>query len=580
MPAERMETEVRYLAEANLTTVTFEDLPVPCDAFLEACDRYGLMYWTSFYSSYWVRPGANVPTDQRLLADCAVDVIKRYWNHPSVVLYSCVGEGVPAKDIYLTWRKNVLALDRTRHFIPTIDVRFPMDWLKEDVPTGLHDAVAFDWIDPAGYYQKVRAGGKWMYNTEVSIASLPPVSSLRKFVPNLLKETRAKPAPFSVDATWAHHDATLYMKDYDPAIRRLYGPPRSAEDYCWKAHLVTATQHRAWSEAANHRMWEITSGIWQWKLNSCWPSVGWQIYDWYLKPMVSYYSYKSAFEPLHVQLSPLDSMVTVVNRRLGAETDLKVRARVFDSRMVLKWEKQATTGVEANAYQDVFTVPKISGLSPVYFARLDLTDGGGKLLSENFYWLSSRQPADYTALEHLPTVRLKVSPEIETRGGQTIAHVRLENPSAHLAFFVQLAITKGSQGDEVLPVFWDENYFSLLPKEAKQVDATFATAALSGTTPVVEVGGWNVQTSFDCTDLKLSKTEVPANETVSVAATIKNTFLDGSRIELCVDNEAVDSTFLWARGDSGRRAAFELKLRQPGSHEIKVGNRRAVLLVK
>ncbi|HIE27440.1 TPA: hypothetical protein EYP66_09155 [Candidatus Poribacteria bacterium] len=53
----------------------------------------------------------------------------------------------------------------------------------------------------------------------------------------------------------------------------MYGSPESVEDHCKKGHLVTAEQHRAMFEAVNHRMWDITSGFTEWKLNSCWPSV-------------------------------------------------------------------------------------------------------------------------------------------------------------------------------------------------------------------------------------------------------------------------------------------------------------------
>ena len=66
-------------------------------------------------------------------------------------------------------------------------------------------------------------------------------------------------------------------------------------------------------EAVNHRLWDITSGFTQWKINSAWPDVQWQIFDWYLKPMVSYYFIKRANEPLHIQLGLLEPMVTVVN---------------------------------------------------------------------------------------------------------------------------------------------------------------------------------------------------------------------------------------------------------------------------
>ena len=611
MPAKRMEAEVRYLSEANLNTVTFEDVPAPGDEFLDACDRYGLMYWTSFYSSYWVQPETNWPLDHQLLAQCGVDVIKRYWNHPSIVLYSCVGEGMPSKDIYLTWRKDVLALDRTRLFVPTLDVRQRVPWIEQDLPTGLHDAGTFWEISPPGYYQRVREGKKWMFNTEVSIATPPQVNNLNKFLPELLKDPGTGKEVFPVDATWAHHDASNYIKDLDPAIRLFYGPPRNVEDYCWKAQILSAERHRAWSEAVNHRMWDITSGVWQWKLNACWPCVGWQIYDWYLKPLANYYYYKSAFEPLHVQLSPLDDRVTIVNRRLQPATNLAVWARVYDSHMKLRWERRSTDGVAANAYHDVFAIPRLADLTAVYFVKLQLSREG-RPVSENFYWLSSKpyaeaadaqadlhalvsaasalprggfsslsshDSADYSDLQRLPTVKLNTTHRIETRGKERIAHVHLENPTGQLAFFTHLAVTKGPQGEEVLPIYWDDNYFSLLPGESREIEATFAAEDLQGTSPVVEVGGWNVESPFGCTALRASKVQVQAGEPLTITATIRNTFLDGSRVDLYVDHEPVDWRLFWARGAKARELTFPLKLGQPGTHQIRVGNQTATVLV-
>lgn len=493
MPDDRMEAEVRYLTHANLNTVTFEDVPAPNDAFLEACDRHGLMYWMSFFSSYWIQPETNYPLDHALLNQCTVDLIKRYRNHPSLVLYSCVGEGVPSEDIYRTWRKTVLSLDRTRLFVPTEDVRFMVDWLKEDVPTGLHDAVSFEWISPADYYRKVRAGGKWMFNTEVSIATYPPVSSLKKFIPKLVTDCKEKPAPLPVDETWAHHDASEWMQDYDPAIRRLYGEPKDLEDYCMKAALVSAAQHRAWSEAANHRMWTITSGLWQWKLNSCWPSVGWQIYDWYLRPLASAYYYRTAYEPLHVQLSPLDSMVTVINRRPNAERGMTVHVAVYDSYSKRCWEKDATVDAAADNYTDVFTVPLIDGLTPVYFVDLKLRNAAGDIVSRNFYWLSSKEPADFRSLADLPPVKVTTSHEIESSGDESVVRVRIANPTDRIAFFIHLALVRSVDGEEILPVFWDDNYFSLTPYETRVISARVATKNLDGQPIHLQAEGWNIK---------------------------------------------------------------------------------------
>ena len=574
MPAARTEAEVRYLAEANLHTVTFEDVPLPNDAFLEACDRYGLMYWCSFYGSYWVGPLGNRPLDRGLLAQCGEDVIKRCCNHPSVILYSCVGEGSPDKDVYLRWRKAVREMDGTRLFVPTIDVRKgqAQEWFKEELPTGLHDDTAFGWRDPATYYRNVRDGGTWTFNTEVGFGSLPPVDSLRRFLPDLFASKPGSGA-FPLDKTWAHHGANSYYKAYDDAIRRLYGEPEGVVDYCMKAHLVTATQHRAWSEAVNHRLWEITSGLWEWKVNSCWPDVNWQIYDWYLRPMVSAYYYRLAFEPLHVQLSPLDGMVTVINRRVSPEKGLTVDVSVLDGDSKLLWRRSAAADVAGETYRDVFAVPRLELPTPVYFAALKLRGAQGKIVSRNFYWLSAKEPADYRGLSKLPMVKLRASHEIERVGEESVVRARVANPTDRVALFVQLALTRTADGAEILPVFWDDNYFSLAPGEEREVTARVAARDLDDVSPQLEIGGWNVESDCRCTALVASKSAAKAGETISVTATVAATFLNGSRLTLLVDDHAADGKWVWARGGRSEEVSFQVRIFQTGEHRLTVRDR-------
>jgi len=47
-----------------------------------------------------------------------------------------------------------------------------------------------------------------------------------------------------------------------------------------------------------------------------------------------------------------------------------------------------------------------------------------------------------------------------------------------------------------LPIFWDDNYFSLLPQESREITATYAVAALDGSQPDVKVETWNDITGF------------------------------------------------------------------------------------
>jgi exo-1,4-beta-D-glucosaminidase len=613
MPRERMEAEVRYLTDANLNTVTVEDLPALNDEFLDACDQLGLMYWMSFYSSSWVESATNWPLDHKLLEKCGEDLIRRYRNHPSLMLYSCVGEGMPSEDIYMAWRKDIVELDNTRLFVPTIDVRTKAKWVDPDLPTGIHDANTFWDVTPPGYYQRVRAGGKWMFNTETSIITIPPISHLSKFIADL-NYTSGPGSLFNPqDASWAHHDYTRWVKDFDPALKLYYGTPDCLVDYCWRAQLLSAERHRAWSEAVNHRMWDITSGVWQWKLNSCWPSVGWQIYDWFLKPLVSSYYYKSSFEPLHIQLSPVDGMITIVNRRLQPERDLDVDVSVYNIDMKLLWKQQTIMNIGPNTYRDVInskiasndypyavSIPPLSDLSPVYFVKLKLSRDG-KLLSDNFYWLSSKpyakddpeafrrggfdlisasNTADFSALNDLPAVKLNVSQNVEVKGDEQVVNVSLHNPTPHLAFFIQLAVTKDSRGEEILPVSWEDNYFSLLPGETRQVKARYATKDLKGSKPYVEVGGWNIQTDYHCTGLTASKDKIKSGEPFTVTAKIRDTFLDGSRVSLIMDGEPFNSHWAWARGENLSQTDFKCEISKPGKHVLTVGEKSITVEVE
>ena len=81
----------------------------------------------------------------------------------------------------------------------------------------------------------------------------------------------------------------------------------------------------------------------------------------------------------------------------------------------------------------------------------------------------------------------------ERKGEDAITHVTLVNSSKGLAFFVRLKVDKGKGGEEILPVLWQDNYFSLLPGEQREVTATYRARELGTARPAIEVSGWNVE---------------------------------------------------------------------------------------
>jgi PAS domain-containing protein len=522
----RVEAELRYLVEANLNYIVFEDIPNPPDWYLDLCDRYGILFWNCFYDCYWLQYNRPWNVDLQVLEACTVDLVKRYRNHPSLILYMAQNEGETREDVYEMWRRTVLALDTTRFLVPSgsfPDYRTQVpEWFRKDLPVGLNDYLpkTYGWQLPQVYYRFVREQRNWMFMIESCSASVPPLESLVRFIPQLrdLPPNGGDSPRYPLDATWAHFGANAYYEWFDRGLRLLYGEPKDVRDYVWKAHLVTYDQHRGFFEAVHHRLWDLTSGFGEWKLNSAFPDVQWQIYDWFLRPMVSLYAIRKACARLAVQLCPLDGVVAVVNNRFEALAGLTVQAEVRDLAMNVLHRHVAEVAVAANSYREVFAVPLPSSVAstPVYVVKLELRDSSGALLADNFYWLSPRlddvetvytddlrkfpanrplllpqQTPCFPELAGLPPARLELSAERLPRvGGGVAVRVRVANPGAGLAFFIRVRLLRRADGEEILPVFWSDNYFSLLPQESKDLTVELATA--TATDLQLAVDGWNI----------------------------------------------------------------------------------------
>lgn len=497
----RVYDEARLLAKANVNMVANEDAPSPPDLVLDSYDKYGLMYWETFYQCYRMYPGdtltQNNPLDHELALGEAQDIIKRYRNHPSLVIWCASNEVVVAEDLYTGLRKNVFNLDGTRPFLAASSTAWDIDkltpYIKEDLPLGTTDDgdPDYNWNPEHFYFDKILEVNKQAFRNELGVASVPVYSSLKKFIPKFSKDTDGP--YFPLDSTWAEHgawdDNNYAFRGYDNAIRTLYGKPKSVEDYAKKAQFVNANSYRAMFEAANHRMWDITSGVMLWKLNDCWPSVLWQLYDWYQCQNAAYYYSLKAMEPVHIQMNANKPVVSAINRRHVALDSLAVDVRVVDFNMKTVWMKSESLNIGADMFKELFEIPHGLKLTPVYFVKLGLKEKDGTMLSENVYWLSTGALPDYSGLSDLEPVPVEMTANKEVDGKENHITVKLANNTGKLAFFNRLVITKGKGGEEVLPTFWDSNFIILFPGEEKTVKATIETEDLHGEEPYLSIDG-------------------------------------------------------------------------------------------
>jgi exo-1,4-beta-D-glucosaminidase len=498
---ERLEAQTRYVREMNLNTIRLEG-KLDSDDFFDLADRYGILVMAGWCCcDHWERWDEWSAGDRRIAAASLADQAARLGNHPSVLVWLNGSDRHPPADVermYLdvlqeaNWPKPVLS-SATEHGSSVSGA------------TGVKMSGPYDYVPPNYWLQETSQGGAMGFNTETSPgAAIPPVESLRKMLP---PEHLWPP-----DEYWDFHaggGAFKNLQRFNHALDRRYGAPRNLQDYVWKAEAASYEGERAMFEAWGRNKYEAT-GVIQWMLNNAWPSIIWHLFDYYLQPGAGYFATRKACEPVHAQYSYDDGSFCIVNDSSRGFTGLQLAAHVYDFDMQEKFAKTYTVDAPADTSPRVGGLPDISNLSPVYFLRLDLRDAQGQIVSTNFYWLSKKPDtlnsnaytwyytpessfADFSELSSLEATDVRASGAYAPHEGEGEVRVRLENPSPHLAFLVRLQLLAGNQGQDILPIYWDDNYISLLPGELRHITARFPlNQPRASARPVLAVDGWNV----------------------------------------------------------------------------------------
>ncbi len=68
----------------------------------------------------------------------------------------------------------------------------------------------------------------------------------------------------------------------------------------------------------------------------------------------------------------------------------------------------------------------------------------------------------------------------------------LKNAGTGLAFLVHLRLVKGAEKTDILPIFWEDNYISLLPGESREVRVHVRKADLGAARPELLLDGFNL----------------------------------------------------------------------------------------
>ena len=514
--AETIAAELKYVRHINLNCVRFEGIWGKDQRLYDLCDEYGILAMVGWschweHEQYLGKPaddlygGVTSPEDIELVSRSWRDQLVWLRNHPSIFVWAVASDKLPAPELERRYIDIFQECDPTRPYLVSTGgvgseqrIVCPEELVSEvSGSSGVKMLGPYEYTPPVYWYTDTRRGGAYGFNTETSPgAAVPTLESLKKMLPD--------DHLWPIDDWWHFHcglNEFTSLDCYREAIRRRYGEPGSLEEFALKAQVLNYELIRPMFEAFRLNKGRAT-GVIQWMLNAAWPKMYWQLYDWYLMPTGTFYGAKKACEPRQLVYHYGDRGIYLVDDRDGETRSLTADVRVYDieSRLFLAARLPITSN-------KVFELPRFRTISTTHFLHLGLSDSGGDTIATNLYWLStkpdvldyerkvtpweyytpSKEYANLTGLNALPQADLEVKCRIDEQGGIV---VDLANHGDGIAFFIELLLTDESTGEPVVPIFWQDNYVSLLPGEARTV-----TAQVESPTgrPALLVRGWNVE---------------------------------------------------------------------------------------
>jgi mannosylglycoprotein endo-beta-mannosidase len=492
----RYDAEVRFHRDMNLNLIrVWGGALIERPEFYAACDKYGMLVFQDMWGSgdcngRWVDPmklddqwtRRKYPDDHALYIKSIEDQVKMVRNYASLAIWCGGNEITPPEDILVAIRDTIMPkLDNSRWFVEYSN----SEKMSRNVLGGNGDGPYG--IQPLSTFWDHRT---FPFNSEVGSIGINDYEGFKRFMPvqnRIAPEYNASTGRNKTDSVWEYHK---YI-GYDTSINK-YGKAKDLEDFAAKAQLVNYDQYRGLMEGFSSHMWDWYTGVIIWKTQNPWTALRGQMYDYYLDPNACLYGLHSGSQPLHIMYNPGDGMVMVANNTFKTHTNMLIVAKIYDMSgkdtlltQVFADVTPTTTKRYFSIKQDIDKLAKNKGA----FVDLELLDYNQKIISQNIYWVPNEK-GDYTGLQSMPASQVSTTAKLIAKGK---IEVTLTNPkNAPLAFFNRLSLVDDQTKQRLLPVFYSDNYISVLPGTSKTVTIDYDTAQYPNT-PLLSISGWNLK---------------------------------------------------------------------------------------
>jgi hypothetical protein len=122
------------------------------------------------------------------------------------------------------------------------------------------------------------------------------------------------------------------------------------------------------------------------------------------------------------------------------------------------------------------------------FLSARLRNKDQQIIDDNLYWFPD-STGNYSGLQKMQAAKVQI---VAQKAGPDSIRVKISNPAnGPVAFFSRVSLVDSKTKKRILPVFYNDNYVSVLPGEEKVVTISGDAIGRSGNA-VVTVSGWNV----------------------------------------------------------------------------------------
>jgi hypothetical protein len=185
-----------------------------------------------------------------------------------------------------------------------------------------------------------------------------------------------------------------------------------------------------------------------------------------------------------------DHDVVVLNTTTSDIEDMKVSLTCYDlAGKKLSAKSVKDIDVPANSRLDLFKA-ELEGLKGNYMVRLVLSDRKGKIVTINDYMMRGEGTEDFTAFNNVGKAEIKAR-RLSSKNG--VERYEITNNSRNTALNLKFNLVNPENGEILLPAYFSDGYFHLLPGEKRVIEVH---SPLAG---ALMVEGYNV----DNTTLKL-----------------------------------------------------------------------------